>query len=287
VVVCGPTRFQALFETVAIGREDSGQQKLIDNLTYAPDSWSDESPWNFPSVNDDPAFDSVWKWYRVSGIGSDGVWAVLGSTVPVLWLKQLLPFYVDLIDTALDLDGVKRPLLPYVDGDYWAYGDGPANTADDRYTGPFKLQHDRGVVVFPWPVFKLTTAQKPEEADVKLMASFNVRTVSGALEKMFRFVNVGGPAGQLVLHHPEIFPAVTPSRNTFAEAIAEADAYLAMFQRKFQGEWAQEREYAGFMAYSPDGNIAQVRWSCAATRYALTHVGFRGEFDIYNRTEAA
>ncbi len=286
MVVCGPTRYQVEFETAAIGREDDGEQKLIDELTYAPESWGDESPWNFPTVNSDPAFDSVWRWYRASGIGSDGSWAVPGSTVSVTKLKQLLPLYEDLIDTAKDLDGVKRPLLPYVQGDYWAYGDGPANTDDERYTGPFKLETKLGVVKFPWPVFQLSDGQKAQEADIKLTASFNVRNEDGALEKMFRTVNVGGQAGDLVLQHPEIFPAKSPSRDTFTEAQAEADAYLQFFLRKFQGEWAQEREYAGFGTASLDGNVAQVRWSCAQTRYALTHIGFRGEFDVFNRTEA-
>jgi hypothetical protein len=290
-VVCGPTRYQAKLATNAIARETDGEQKLLEDVDWAPDNILQESPWNFPSLTDDEeraaAFDSAWRWYRVAGVNEEDSWTVPGSSTRVTELKQLLPLYPDLVDTALDLDDIKRPLFPYVTGEFWAYGDGPNNTDEDhRYTGPFKLRRDRGVIEFPWPVFMLDDDQYLLEAEVAVMASFNIRNEDGDLDRVTRSAAVGGPAGEMVLMHPEIFAAKSPSVDTFSEAQAEADTYLAIFQRAFQGQWAQEREYAGFMAYSPDGNIAQVHWSCAHNRYVLTRVGFRGEFDVYNRTEA-
>jgi hypothetical protein len=69
--------------------------------------------------------------------------------------------------------------------------------------------------------------------------------------------------------------------NTVAQAQAEADAYLAMFQQKYSGPLAQEREHASILNFSPDGRIAAVKWSCAKNRNAITRVSYRDDFEVY------
>jgi hypothetical protein len=284
-VTCGPTRYQAELATEAIGREQEGDQHVLDSLLYAP-VWEEESPWNFPSITDDDdraaAFDSVWRWYRVSGVSDDDNWTVPGSPTSVSSLKQLLPFYPDLIDTGEDLDNVKRTNPPFIKGEFWAYGDGPNNTDEEiRYTGPFQLQLDRGVAVFPWPVFKLDADQYLLEAELKLTASFNVRSEDGELDRIIRAASGGGLSGVLNLSRHEIFAAISSDVNTVAQAQAEADAYLAMFQQKYSGPLAQEREHASILNFQPDGRIAAVKWSCAKNRNAITRVSYRDDFEVY------
>jgi hypothetical protein len=284
-VTCGPTRYQAELATDFIGREVNGTQELLEDLTYNP-GIAAESPWNFPSLTDDDeraaSFDSVWRWARVSGVGTDDDWSVSGSDTTVASLKQLLPLHDDLIDTAEDLDDVKRPLPPFITGEVWAYGDGPNNTDEThRYTGPFTLQQDRGVIVFPWPVFKLSEDQTPEAPDLKLTASFHVRNEDGELDRVTRSASGGGLAGELNLSRPEIFAAKSDDVDTFSEAQAEADAYVQMFVQKYSGPLAQEREYASIRPFSPDGRVAEVRWSCAKNRHPLTKVSYRDEFEVY------
>lgn len=284
-VTCGPTRYQAELATNFIGREVDGTQEFIEDLSYNP-GIATESPWNFPSITDDDeraaSFDSVWRWARVSGVGEDDDWSVPGSSTEVTSLKQLLPIYDDLIDTAEDIDDVKRPLFPFITGELWAYGDGPNNTDEEhRYTGPFTLQKDRGVVVFPWPVFKLSADQAPETPDLKLTASFNIRNEDGELDRVTRSASGGGLAGELNLARPEIFAAKSDDVDTFSDAEAEADAYVQMFVQKYSGPLAQEREHASILPFSPDGRIAEVRWSCAKNRHALTKVSYRDAFDVF------
>jgi hypothetical protein len=284
-VLCGPTRFQQFLATDPIGHETDYTQEKIADLSYEPEDWSDESPWSYPGVtNDDEraaTFEALWKWYRVSGVLVDGEWAVPGSETAITELKQILPLRHDLIDNGEDLDDIKRAAFPYMTGDFWAYGDGATNTFETRYTGPFTLRHDRGVVEFPWPVFKLGSSQFPEEAVVRLMASFNIRNEDGDFDRVTRSMSGGGEAGELVLLRPEIFAAKSPTVDTFADAEAEADSYLEMFVRKYSGPLAQEREHASILPFVPDGRLAEVRWSCAKNRYGLTKLGYRDEFDVF------
>jgi hypothetical protein len=296
VVQCGPTRYQSKLELEAVGKNEDGKQYRLDQLSYAPEDWSTESFWSFPSVTDDDdraaAFESVYRHFRVKGQAGGG-WDVPGCSVQVDKLSQLLPLYSSIVQTAFDLDDTDQELPAHIDGEYWPYADGQDNTDNSRYTAPWKLHGDQGLVETRWPTFSLDESSEIAEPTLYLTCSYNVRKPDGALDRLEREAVLAPGSGALTIQRPELYASkyvIYASDGISQEQIigsedkanAEADAYLAIFQRKYQDAWAYEREYAGFLPVSPDGKIAQVRWSCAMNRAALTHASVNAELDVFS-----
>jgi hypothetical protein len=292
----GPNVYQNKFSLEAVGREADGTQEKLADLTYAPDEWTAESPWSFPTATEDDdraaAFESVYRQFRILELAGGGL-KPSDSTYAVTKLAQLLPLKPTILEVAADLDDIEYDLPPYLSGTYWNYADSPENLDDARYTGPWKLDHAQGVAETTKPIFKLDTSYQFASPDLYLTCAYSVRDDEGNLE----ILEVEGAAtgtGDLILQRPELFQtfrakytgtAVESVVKNTDDVLPEAQAYVQMFQSKFASPWAYEMEYAGLLPIALDGKIAQVKWSCHTSRQPLTLVGVNEEFDVHNLSD--
>jgi hypothetical protein len=295
LLVGGPDVYQSKFLLESIGREEDGDHKLYADLDYLPDDMNNESPWSLPSVTDDEeraaAFETVYRYFRAKQLAQGGM-TPQGCPVAVTKISQLLPFQPRLIETFRDREDIERSSRPYLSGNFWGYGDTPENVSNVRYLGEWTLLGDWGVVTTAKPVLYLDGSYQFSDPTLYLTVTFNVRDANGEFARLVRQGFAEG-SGDLVLDRPELFQAfqtvyddTTPiglATNQPA-VLAEADAYVALFQQKFADPWSYERKYGGLVPINPDGKIAQVKWSCHANQgwRALTHVGVNEEFDVHN-----
>lgn len=288
-VVGGETVFQHKLQLKCVLRNHSnGQQALMANWESKPTDWTVESPFSWPGQTDAAKraiqYEAAYREFRVMG-QQDGSLAVPNCSENITSTDQyLLNDY--LLETETDLGNFKRNLPAYLSGDYYAWTDLPNNTSDARYTGEFRLDRDRRVVRLPYPLFKLSSSGAYAEPTLYLTTSYRVKSTTGQLVGIRRQGNVGGSGGTLVLNRPEIFAIFSSSTapgaqtNTEAQANTEADAYVALFQQKYGEALASELTYAGLLAGSLDGRLAQITWRWYANRAATTCVCENAELDI-------
>lgn len=280
-VVCGDSMFQHKLQLKNVLRNYSdNQQKLQTNWESKPSDWTVESPFSFPGQTDASKraieYEAAYREFRVMG-QQDGSLAVPNCSETISSTDQYL-LNDHLLETETDLGGFKRNLPAYVSGDYYAWTDLPNNTSDARYTGRFDLFADRRVVKFPFPIFKLSSRGAYAEPSLYLTTSYRVKSTAGDVVRIKRTGSVGGGGGTLSLRRPEIFAIYSSSTapgaktNTEAQAIAEADAYVSMFQQKYANPWASELTYAGLVAGTLDGNVCQAVWQWAVNRPPVTTV---------------
>jgi hypothetical protein len=302
IVQGGLDIFQVKFVLEAIGREKEGDHKLIADLSFADEDdtdWSEQSPWSFPTVTDDEdraaAFETLWRWWRIKQL-ADGGMQPPGCQEAVTELDQLLPLLPELIEAFTDLDEVERPLTPYVDGNFWAYGDSIDNTDDVRYLGSWTLDQKLGIVKAAKPILYLDSTGFFSAPTLYLTACCNVKDADGQPVRLEEEGNASG-TGDLILRRPELVRAfhtkydgasVEETIDNLGEVTPEAQAYVGFFQQKFNDPWSYEIEYADIVPVGPDGKIAQVKWSCHVNgdaRPPLTHIGVNAEFDVHNLSD--
>lgn len=289
VVNCGHSLWQSKLQLKAVARNHTtGQQRLLSSWDGMPaGGLSTESPLSFPNVTDTNnrvrAFEDYLRTFVVTG-QENGSLSVGTFPFAINSVEQyVLNDY--LLDTETDLAGYKRNLPYYIDGDYWAYTDVAANASNQRFTGPSKLHADRRLVEFEFPVFKLTSSGAYQEPTLYLTTSYRLRTAEGEFGYIKRFGSVGGSGGDLTLDRPELFSVYGPI-NTQAETIAEADAYVTLFQRKYQNPYASEITYPGLVYGSLDGYKAQVTWEWSVNEAPRTTVCEGDELDATARRAA-
>lgn len=297
VVQGGPFICQSKLELIPVGREVNGDVLPIDELSYTP-GWEDEHPWIFASVTNAQDLaatgDSVLRWYRPVGQAGGGM-QVPGAIANVTSISQLLPLGNRLLDTGEDPDGMERNLPAFVEGEFFPYSDAIDDTDEGtRYIGPWELVSDNGLVIFPVPVFSLDEDGVVIMPLLYLTTTYRVRLTNGqGYASLQRQALLGGSAGDLVLHRPELFASFkqeyspgSPTSpggvtSTLPQAIAEADAYLAIFAGVFTGREIDDREYAGIEPVVLDGHRAQYRIKLAAHLPPTTRASTVLEFDIY------
>jgi hypothetical protein len=290
-VIGGASQFQHKLKLAAVVRNHSSGQQVrpfsggwdaIGSGALAAESWM-----SFPGItstaNRIVAFDQYLKDYRVIG-QENGTLQPANCPESVTSVDQyrLNDF---LLETETDLSGFKRNMPCYVSGDYWSYTDLPNNISDQRYVGDFQLVPDRRMVRFPYPIFKTDSSGGFAEPTLYVTTSYSIVTANGTVS-ISRSGNVGGGGGTLVLRRPELFAIYSSSTspgaptNTEAQANAEADAYVALFQAKYANPYASEIRYAGIVPLTLDGVISQITWSYYANRTPETLACENGELDI-------
>lgn len=287
----GDSLYQSKLQLRTVLRNQNGDQKLITNwegLSY--NAVPSESPWSFQDIsnttNRQNAYEGYFREFRVTG-QQDGSLPVPNCPATVTKMDQyLLNDY--LLDNEKDLEGFYRQRPCYLDGDYWAYTDLPNNTSSARFTGNFRLFPDRRIVQTEFPVFKLDTSAKYSEPALYLTTSYKVKDQAGQVVHIMRSGNVGGAGGALVLKRPELFATYSSSTqpgvnaNTEAQANAEADRYVQIFQQKYASPAASEMTYGGFYLSSLDGKLAQIRWGILPTSGVRTSVYENYEGDVFS-----
>ncbi len=277
----GDSLYQHRLKMQAVAIDTDGKQKKLADITSV--TWSTESPFSFPSTTDTTTrsryFDEVHREFRVIG-QADGTVQVPGCPASVTKIDQYL-LNTFRLDYETDVELFTRKLDYYIDGDYWAYTDLPNNTSSMIYTGTSTLNTERRVVKLPYPLFKISSTGAIDYAVLYLTTSYRVQDGDRNIVHVARSGNVGGSGGKLIVKRPEVFATYTSSSNTAAQANAELDAYVSLFQQKYANPQAAEITYGGFFRGSLDGVIAQARWDILPT-YVTTTVGENFEPDIHS-----
>jgi len=285
-LIGGPTVYQSALSLAAVGQETDGTMKFLADLEYKPDDgWESEFPFSFPSLEDeekDAAIGSVLRLFRVAGQAGGGL-SVPGCDESVTKIKQYV-LLDKLLDSAKDLDDVERTLPAFVSGTFWNYADVAEDAENQRYHGEFQILADKRCVLFPQPMFAVLDSADFNAPDLELTTSYQVLTEDGALVRLKRERTLGGDGGEVTLHRPEVFATIKTgdeSNDTTAQAEAEADAYLDLFEAQYD-QPVGEMLYAGVVPVSLTGKVAQVTYRVAVGRPCTTQVGRMAEFDVYD-----
>lgn len=284
--VSGPVRFQQSLELEAVGEDTDGSIKLINQLSYAPQSgWENESP-HEPILSDTndknraAAKKTVFRWYRIKDSISAPGYPNINR------LQDILPVDDFLVDTKTDNTGKKIPLKAYVYGEHWDRFPGKtANANGTQVHVSFSLDKERGIVQFSDFVVKLDASSgKVHPAEIKLHCSYEARNSNASSEpgnpirevvrwKKTVSINSDGSSTETeIVRNDETLPTVRETYNgsgavtgyvdNFSSDVEPAaDHYLQAALDAYQGVETDEREYPGILPIDPDGAIQQVGWT--------------------------
>lgn len=279
-VNCGPSVWQSKLQLTAVAINNSnGQERTLSTWEGMPTGGiSTESIMSFPNISNANlryvAFDEYLKLFHVTG-QQDGSLAVPNCPLAITSTEQyVLNDYR--LEALTDGWGFKKNLPAYIDGDYWAYSETAENVTSQLYTGEFTIIPERRSVQFPYPMIKLSSTGAYGTPTLYITTSYRVKDVYGQLAGLYRYGAANGGGGQMVLSRPEIFSAYSSSVNTEAQAVAEADNYIAMFQQKYSNPLCSEITYPGLLSGSLDGNIAQITWEYSVN-YLPRTIAFEGD----------
>lgn len=301
-VIGPPVAVQMKLQLSPVGLDVDGDTKALNDLSYKPtNGWEYESPEHFLGVSDSArplAFESVWRWYRVSGMLGTGT-SIPGLSLDITDVRQLLPLHTRLLTSSDVVNTYEQPLTPFIDGRFWSRGLSDDDTAlGTRYPGAFELLHDQGLVKFEKPTYKHTSASLRTAADVFLTAAFNVR--ADVTSSHYRYsaslgINNSHNGGSDVYFRDDLLHCIIVSHQTngnvsgFTNNINDVDLraydYLYELSRQYAASEIEDMEYVGFEPISVDGVVRQVHWTWGTGLPAKTRASSNYEHDIYTPGE--
>jgi hypothetical protein len=301
VAICGETVFQSQLVLLPIGQETDGELRDINDVSFKPEEWTEESFFGFPQVqNDDEAaatFESLWRWFAVErqahleeGFQPPEYEATQGIEVTE---AAQLKLRSTLIESADDAGGTARPLSAWIEGLYWPYcSDAVVSSDRVKLLAPFTIT-SRGTIEFPFPIIDMgedeDTFGEVFEPLLYLTTSY---TIDGA--RITRTRDIGGTGGDFVIRLPEVFDsiraiydgedhALSGTVKTTDQATLEADAYLDLWQTAFAAGVFEDREYVGILEDAQcDGRIAQVKFQAGKFTVPTTRMSTLEEFDQFS-----
>ena len=285
----GDSQFQNKLRIRAVADNEQGQQAFL--ATTFNTITLNQQAFHFPGLTATQhiALEQAWKDYRVIG-QADSSLAVPQCQEAITSTDQYLLNSYILDPAEKDLSQFQRRLPYYVEGDFWAYADTPTSLSDKRCLMPSSLDLDRRLVRFQYPVVKLGSSGLIEEPTLYLTTSYRVKAVDGSISHLVRSGNTsvtGG--GTLVLRRPEVFASFKTTYNgqnsagqssTKAQAEAELDRYVQIFQQKYTSTQASELTYPGTIAGNLNGTVAQIRWTAGVNRNPTTMACEHEELDV-------
>jgi hypothetical protein len=173
-VIFGPTVVQARLELEAVGRDTDGSIKLIDDLSYKPESgWETQTDlFTGVAAADEKAIvycrQSVFKWYRIKGIIDAELLSPPGFGDPFVPYPARVELLDEQVETHPNPDTLeKEPKPAKVYGIYWVRNNGvPKNSSkDDNWECKvrFRVLKDLSIIAFEETVKKFDeeTADDP------------------------------------------------------------------------------------------------------------------------------
>jgi hypothetical protein len=295
VVRGGPTVFQSRLKLAAVARNAETSLPLTTLAPYAADV--NGSPFSLPDIDTNQertdAFQSVYKWFYTR-TQADGTHTLPGSTTAISKGTQYRLLNT-LIDSWLNPDNMRVPVIPGVLGKFWPYGsDADETTTIINYNGQFSIDAVRNLVTFPLPVWNLDSTGTLKAPELYLNCAYHVASITGELESFQAVGIVGGPIGTRVLHRPEIFYSVKHSYSvsnaiegtvsTLAAAQMEAAAYIAVFGLSYTESEQRTIEWGGLENVKLDGRIAQLTMEGGIAHRTLMRGSRMAEHCIFGPT---
>lgn len=303
-VVASETVWQMTFECEAIGCEEDGSTKLLDDLSYTPAApgWSGEWWCAYRSVSEASrslAFNYVYRWYRIKGLLGGG-WQFPNCPVQVNGLSQLV-FEDGILGAPIGLDGEPVLLKEILSGEFWTQGDFPVNSQPfTRYAGGFKFRGDIGTVITDYPaLFFETSAGAPGQvqqfpAKLFITAACKIRNPNGDgfvhHFKQNQFSANGG--GFAILRHPELRRTIIQSYDSSGNPGAVTDTQFAVESEmsayllaisQYVPLSRKDGEFIGLWTTPLDGSLAQVQFKLGVRHGMKSRVGQNMEFDVFSR----
>lgn len=273
-VVCAPVRFQSKLKLRAVGREQSGNIRPINDLSYTPSGgWTTDQSFADLATNSDNrelAQQWVYKAYQVVS-QADGSQMVprFGDVGNIHNIKPIEPY---LVETYVDNQGIVRFQDAYIEG-VWFNNDTQFNTnlsSGTRYQGEFRIDREDGIVWFPIPVYQVNSGVM-SEAELYLTCSYEA--THPATRTPLRFFynhNLGGRNGtgprverreDIVLTVKQDYTNNTqPNGWQSNEVIVTRDAQNQVKATLYEygGSQAVYAIYNGIVAIDIDGLVRQV-----------------------------
>jgi hypothetical protein len=306
VVEAGPTLFQATFHLAAVGLDTDGTWKPINLLSYMPiGGWSRaDYLGGFPEVLGtytsgnrvlpvrDLAQASVYRCYRIDGIGTAGNWTPNGIS-NVLLIPQSrkdFRFYTTLADEEISEDGGLRPIPCSVYGRWYDIEKSYLENAVPKwilgqdlitYTRGFNFDETTGIVTFSEPLVTYVLGRS-YSAEMRLVTSFNAGR-DGVYDRIRPeyFSGTSWTSPPRLIQRPEIFNRVVSRYSADGAFSVENDSAavitkLAYWAIAASGEYDPQQggtvRYARLIAISPDGLTQQITWSGGGGRAPSTTV---------------
>lgn len=290
----GPTLFQALFKTEAVGLDVDNKWKPINSLSYKPArGWETASVGaEFPEITGtyvdlnnrtlykrDLAISTVFKCYRITGLAQGGwVPPVLAGTGTEPTSLRDFKFYATIADEAVDAsDGGLRQLdaVVYVKS-FAAFEDVVKGNTSGRYTEGFAFDTTHAIVRFNEPQFQIDVGAAIVQAEVRIECSFNCGK-DGVMARVFLEQDTGAAwtTPTRLIQRPDIVPRIVYRYRddltfTRSDNLADINAKLQVWQGAAMAEYGLQNggtiNYARLMAISPDGLTQQVSWSGGGNR---------------------
>jgi len=296
----GPILFQTKLKLRPVGEDVDGSIRPINALSYTPAlngnrGWQ-QAPLGFLSVSKtyarhgkqlyarDLAQKSVWRWYQVYS-QADGTLNVPGYPLEQPRdIEQILPIGENLLEFAADDDGEPQVVPAYVEGKWFGNAADLSNTAEGTfYQGEFSIDRERGIVMFPKPVFLLGEFREPGgvvdktatlPAELFLVTSYSVRRndTDTVLLTEWSKNYPGFPSGADIVRTPETQGRLVATYNGNAvarvfefprEGAARDELLTKILAREaiYTIDPQADIEYSGYEAIAPDGAIQQVTWN--------------------------
>ena len=294
---CGPTRFQSKFLLEAVGLDDDGSIKKINELSYAPSGgWSDQWPGAFPSVDETKrylAHRTVWRWYRIKEQASGGL--AIPGVDEVVTSPDQYQLTNWLVDIGEDPDEMPRPLPAYVQGSYYPQTDLQANTeTKDHLPAPFTIIPEMGIVEFAYPVWYANDGYY--EPDLYLTTGYTLKKHDGSgysrhsKRKLCTHPSAG--TADFMIRHSELWKShvvryseddvsVSVMEDNLADITPEIDQYLDLNELVYSNRSGLDVSYAGVNNPALDGVREQAVIDCGHDVLPTTRVGQMIEHDIF------
>jgi len=292
-IACGPNRYQVDFDLEAVGLDNDGSVKLINDLSYKP-----AAGWNvtdYPYYLDvsttkgrELAVATVFKWYRVKEPIS-----VPGYEGTVSSRSQILPIIGQQCITSEQTTSDGKKVLQDQDGQvygvWFARFDVDTNSVDDLTPmeqntvsnslcrRSWSLDEARGIVMFAEPIYKNTAADGSAhsygEPELKLRASCNVRDATTQAPERYTVTRSIGNRNDATLYvqKPDIVCRCIPTygdkfkvsslTDNSSDVEVECNYYLDQLSADYQTVEGASVPYAGMIRQDLDGAIRQVTWS--------------------------
>jgi len=293
--IAGATIFQTDLELEAVGMDQDGTVKPIDALTYKPmDGW--ERSWYTTFSDVDKKFrhlamETVWRWYRVK---------VPLSVPGVPQINDLSQ--IELLDHAAEAaDDPLKCLAPVVRGQFWDRGDLEYGTEktfpnfrdEAYYTDRFRINAERRLVEFDYPVVRLDQFQGPWQAKLWLTTGFKIKDPTGTYFVEYGEAGVAGAQTNAEIRQDKysdiwgarIIKSVLPGGvpyNTSTDIQSELTKAATWIAGGYNGSPAEDVTYEGLRGdIHLDGAIAQIRYKCGSGLGATTRVSRNAEFSVF------
>jgi hypothetical protein len=278
-LICGDTVVECLIQMEAVGLDNDGLWKPIDDLSYNPGAWEDEGDWiQFHGVTDPVdralAVATVGRCFRIKAFPVDSATVpVLGGTISKA--AQILPLKGGVLEPLTEA-GFPASAIIYAEH-YVSGNPDPAENFDGLTVvrEPFSYDRVNGVVKFRKPIVKINGSDQWEAARLFLQTSFSIKDASLLLRlREERTFPLGGPFGEVPIKEPGLFrrirvtydlsadpPVQTGFTDNLVDVQAEADAILLAAAARYTASTAGVIVYRHTQLVQTNGVIRQVVWT--------------------------